>query len=127
MAFASRRAMRSSRAKLVCLGAFTVAVLEVHAGVVRAQTPVGPGGGTAPAAPGTCSPTEIEGATRTRRPPPAGAPSENSGEVPQRVDRELPRARRPAAYDPHAPQVPPVRPPAKGQPSAPARAPAPVL
>src|SRR3954470_2955482 len=86
MAFASRRAMRSSRAKLGCLGAIAAVMLQVHAGVVWAETPVAPGGANAPAAPGTYSQREIEGATPTRRPPPA-----------------------------------------KGQPSAPVRAPAPVL
>ena len=120
--------MRSSRAKLVCLGAIAAAVLQVHAGAARAEDPAAPNGGNVPAAPGTFSQTEIEGATRTRRPPSAaGTPGQNSSEAPQRVDRKMPRSRAPVAYDPSAPQVPPVRPTATARPPGPVRAPAPVL
>jgi hypothetical protein len=109
--------MRSSNAKLVFLTAVALAVLHAHAGVAWAEDPAAPNGGAAPAAPGTYSQTEIEGATRSHKPPAKGAPSPpdadaqtQNGEVPQRVDPEYPR-RRPAVYDPNAPQSvpPPVR------------------
>jgi len=116
--------MRSSRARLGCLGAIAAAMLQVHAGAALAEQPAAPNGGNAPAAHGTFSQTEIEGATRTRRPPAAtGGPGQSSGEVPQRADREMPRTRAPVAYDPSAPQLPP----ATARPPAPVRGPAPVL
>jgi hypothetical protein len=108
--------MRFSRAQFVCSTAIALAVLYVQGGAARAQDPSGTNGG---AAPGTYSQTEIEGATRTHRPPTTGAPSQpgsppdaqtQNGEVPQRVDGELPMRPRPV-YDPNAP--PPVRPPAR--------------
>ena len=105
--------MRSSHAKLACLTAVALAVVCLHAGPARADDPApAPNGGAAPAAPGTYSQTEIEAATRPHKPPTTGAPSPDAdtqpGEVPQRVDREIPSRRR-AVYDPNAP--PPVRPP----------------
>jgi hypothetical protein len=116
--------MRSSRAQFVCLTALALAVLQVQMGAARAEEPAAPNGGAAPAAPGTYSQTEIEGATRTHKPPTKGAPSPpasapdaqtQNGEVPQRVDPEYPR-RGKAVYDPNAPQAapPPVRAPARG-------------
>ncbi len=111
--------MRFSRAQLVCSTAVASAVLSVHLGVARAEDPGDPNGGAAPAAPGTYSQTEIEGATRTHRPPTTGAPSQpgsppetqtQNGEVPQRIDGEFPARPRPV-YDPNAP--PPGRPPVR--------------
>ncbi len=109
--------MRSSQARLVCLTAVALVVVHVQVGSARAAEPApAPNAGDAPAAPGTYSQKEQteqqeEGATRPRQPPPAaGAPSQKSGQVPQRIDREIPR-RRPAVYDPNAPApVPPPRP-----------------
>src|ERR1700759_1544600 len=117
--------MRSSRATLACLGAIALAVLQVYPGRAWAQDPAPPNGGDQPAAPGTYSQTEIEGATRTRRPPTAeGAPGPGSSdaqtqpaEAPQRVAPESPR-RRQAAYDPGAP--PPAPPPVRAPGGAPA-------
>jgi len=119
--------MRSSRATLICASAIALAVLQASAGAARAEDATPPNGGERVAAPGTYSQTEVEGATRTRRPPTAAGaqgPGNSdaqgqSGEVPQRIDPEYPRRRQQAAYDPAAPpQQPPVR--------APSRAPAPV-
>ena len=115
--------MRSSRAQLVCSIAVALAILHVHVGVARAEDPAAPNGGAAPAAPGTYTQTEIEGATRSRKPTTKGAPTPSgpapdaqtqNGEVRQRVDPEYPRRRR-AAYDPNAPTSvpPPVRAPAR--------------
>jgi len=115
--------MGSSHARLVSLTAVALAVVPVcfGAGVAWAEEPAAPNGGAAPAAPGTYSQTEIEGATRARKPPTKRAPSPPDadaqtqiGEAPQRVDPEYPRRRR-AAYDPNAPTSvpPPVRAPAR--------------
>ena len=116
--------MRSSRAQIVCLTAVALALWPLHARAAGPNDSVAPNGSDAPAAPGTYSQTEQteeqteqtgqtqrDGATRTHRPPPAaGAPNQNGGQVPQRIDREIPR-RRPAVYDPNAPApAPPPRP-----------------
>ena len=112
--------MRSSRAQLVCLTAIACAVLPIYAGDAWADEPAAPSGGTAPAAPGTYSQTEIEGATRTHKPPTTAAPGPRepasdaqtqNGVVRQRTDREIPTRPRPV-YDPNAPASarPPVRP-----------------
>jgi hypothetical protein len=111
--------MRSSQARLVCLTAAACALLHVHA--AWAEGPAAPNGGDAPAAPGTYSQseqteeqtgqTEKDRAARPRRPPPAeGAPSQNGGQVPQRVDREIPLRHPAAVYDPNAPAPPPSTP-----------------
>ncbi|HTB59286.1 MAG TPA: hypothetical protein VLC06_15540, partial [Polyangia bacterium] len=107
--------MGSRPAQVVCLTAVALALLQVQAGAARADEPAAaPNGGAGPAAPGTYSQSEqteeVQEDPRTRRPPPGtGAPSQN-GQVPQRVDREIP-VRRPAVYDPNAPAS--ARPPAK--------------
>ncbi len=93
--------MRSSRAQLVCLTAVALAVLHVHAGAARAEDPAAPNGGAAPAAPGTYSQTEIEGATRTRKPPAKGAPIA-ARLAPGRPDAER---RGPAAGRPRVPSA----------------------
>ena len=117
--------MRSSQARLVWLTAVALAIVPASVGAARAADPEpAPNGGVAPAAPGTYTQTEIEGATRNHKPPSKGAASPpvsapeaetQNGEVPQRIDPEYPR-RRQATYDPTAqpPGPPPVRAPSRG-------------
>ena len=109
--------MRSRPSQVVCLTVVAWALLHVHAGAARADDPAAPNGGDGPAAPGTYSQTEQteqtdkDSAAPPHRPPAgSGARSQEGGQVPQRIDREIP-VRHPAVYDPNAPAA--ARPPAK--------------